>query len=68
MIYIIIIVLVLLIIYLTRYNVENFEIPFTDPYSLYLHADTTRREEIWNLAHTNKLYYYYHEVPHRFTE
>ena len=61
--FIIIILLIILLVILimnnaNENNVENFGIPYIDPYSLCLHADTTRREEVWNLAHSQKLYYY----------
>lgn len=69
MTYIIIILLLILLISLSlNYKTENFAIPIIDPYSLYLHADTTRREDIWNEAHTRKLYYYDNIVPYHFKE
>jgi hypothetical protein len=69
MTYLIIILLIILIILLSiNYKRENFAIPCIDPYSLYLHADATRREEIWQLAHKKKLYYYDNIVPQHFKE
>ena len=72
MIYIIIIALILLIIYLSTYNVENFElqlqIPLVDDYSLKLHDEITKREETWRLAHNKKLYYYDYVEPQHFKD
>lgn len=69
MIYIIIISLtILIIIWLSIKKVENFGIPLIDPYSVYLHADISKREDIWKLAHTKKLYYYDNIVPYHFKE
>lgn len=66
--YIIILVLAIVLIYLTKYNVENFAIPIINPYSLYLHKDITRRAELWRLCHSKKLYYYDNVTPQHFKE
>ena len=49
-------------------QVEGFEIPLINPYSLYLHDDITRRERLWNRCHSKKLYYYANVEPQRFKE
>jgi tetrahydromethanopterin S-methyltransferase subunit E len=50
--HIIIIGLLLVILFvLLNKKVEHFDIPLIDPYSVYLHADTTRRESIWREDH-----------------
>jgi hypothetical protein len=48
---ILIFILLLTYIWICKKEVEGFAIPIIDPYSLYLHADATRREELWRLAH-----------------
>ena len=69
MTYIIIItIFVLLAILMLLPRKETFAIPIIDPYSLFLHADATRREEIWRLAHTKKLYYYTNAVEEKWKE
>lgn len=65
---IIILIVILLFAVLNSYKRENFAIPVIDPYSLILHADATRREDVWNEAHTHKLYYYDNIVPYHFKE
>jgi hypothetical protein len=67
MIYIIAFIL-LLIIYYYKYKVEKFAIPYIDPYSLYLHADITKKEETWRRQHRRKLYYYDDIIPQRFKD
>lgn len=68
MTYIIILLLILILLLSINYRRENFGIPCIDPYSLYLHANITRREDIWQNAHKKKLYYYDNVVPYHFTE
>lgn len=48
--------LIILFVLLSR-NVEKFDIPLIDPYSLDLHKDATRRAHIWRKSHQNFLLY-----------
>ena len=65
---IIILILVIVVLMFSNDKVEKFEIPIINPYSLDLHADASLREDLWNFAHTRKLYYYDNVVPFHFKE
>lgn len=70
LIIILLIFLIIVIMFLLKRH-ENFSgeyMSIVDPYSLYLWADISAREDLWNYDHTRKLYYYRDMVPQRYKE
>jgi hypothetical protein len=61
---VIIIIIILLLFFFNTYN-ESFvsNLTIIDPYSVYLFADTSKKEEWWNDTHARELYYYRDYVP-----
>ena len=55
--------------YLNKQYKENFvNLSIVDPYSLYLHADISDKEDWWHHTHTKNMYYYHNMVPIHYKE